>query len=267
MCAEVVMAGALGARRLYRGVRRLVHPCVEGFFPVTYLPEEVRERKRRLDPEGLRQVAEANEATDRRVMRLASAVGIEARRAGRFLVEARKVRTRFADVTGDRGLASPMCFEDRYATYVVTRAQAPRSAVETGVGYGVSSLYILAGMEACGRGALMSVEILRDGRVGQLVPVALRGRWTLRFGDSLKVLPRVLEEAGAVDLFVHDSFHGYRHMWREFLLAWAHLRPGGLLVAHDVLENNAFGRFVRKFRGEIEGWSAGVNIGLVRKRR
>ncbi len=254
------------AHRLYRHARRLVHPCVDAVFAVTYLPEEIAERKRCLDPMGTRQVPEPNGDTNRRVIAMASALGIDPADARRFLAEARDVHARFGDRGADPGLASPMCYEDRYTTYVMTRAFAPEFVVETGIAYGVSSTYILAAMERNGRGSLTSIEILDDPKIGQLVPLGLRGRWKKRSGDSLSILPEVLADQPVLDMFVHDSFHHHRHMWREFELAWSGLTPGGTILAHDILENNAFRRFVRKNRRDVDAWSVGVNCGVIRKR-
>jgi hypothetical protein len=67
-------------------------------------------------------------------------------------------------------------------------------------------------------------------------------------------------------MFVHDSLHAYHHAQREFELVWPHIAPGGVLCAHDILENNAFPRFVRRHGHEIGAWATGINLGLIRKR-
>ena len=162
-------------------------------------------------------------------------------------------------------LSSPMSFEDRYTVYVLTRGLHANVAMETGVAHGVSSAYILAALRAAGRGRLISIELLEDARVGGAVPADLLSRWSLWKGDSARLLPALLAEAAPVDLFVHDSRHTYRHMRREFELVWPHLASGGLLCSHDILVNNAYARFIRAHRGEIDGHAEGVNFGVIKK--
>jgi predicted O-methyltransferase YrrM len=135
--------------------------------------------------------------------------------------------------------------------YLACRLLEPAVVVETGVAYGVSSAFVLRALEENGRGVLLSVDLpplRRDlGRFwGAAVDEALRVRWRLHRGSSARVLPRLLEELGAVDLFLHDSLHTYRNMRREFEAVWPHLRAGGMLIADDVERTSAFGELRQK---------------------
>jgi len=160
-----------------------------------------------------------------------------------------------------------MCFEDRYAAYTITRALAPNRVVETGIAHGVSSTYILAALAAEGaQGSLISIDRSDDPRIGQMVPLEFHDRWTTHIGNSLDLLPDILAELGTIDLFIHDSLHHYRHVRSEFDLVWPHLRPGGVLMAHDILQNNAFPRFLHRHRTEIDVSLTNINLGLIRKR-
>jgi predicted O-methyltransferase YrrM len=130
--------------------------------------------------------------------------------------------------------------------YLLCRLIQPSVVVETGVAYGVSSAFILRAFEVNGRGTLHSIDLppLRReaGRFwGIAVPERLRGRWRLHRGASGRMLPRLLGEAGPVDLFVHDSLHTLANMRREFETVWPYLRTGGALLADDVERNRAFG--------------------------
>jgi predicted O-methyltransferase YrrM len=129
--------------------------------------------------------------------------------------------------------------------YLACRLLEPAVVIETGVAYGVSSAFILRALEENGRGVLHSVDLppLRreyEGFWGIAVDKALRGRWRLHRGSSVRILPRLLEESGTADLFVHDSLHTYRNMRREFELVWPRLRTGGVILADDVERNRAF---------------------------
>jgi predicted O-methyltransferase YrrM len=130
--------------------------------------------------------------------------------------------------------------------YLACRLTGPDVVVETGVAYGVSSAYILRALVENGRGTLHSIDLpplRRDYRRfwGVAVPEELRARWRLHRDSSARLLPRLLEDLGTVDLFVHDSLHTRRNMRREFETVWPRLRTGGLLLADDVERNQAFG--------------------------
>jgi predicted O-methyltransferase YrrM len=135
--------------------------------------------------------------------------------------------------------------------YLMCRLREPTVVVETGVAYGVSSVFILRALEENGRGVLHSVDLPPLRREyekfwGMAVDEALNDRWVLHRGVSARVLPRLLDELEIVDLFVHDSLHTYRNMRREFEKIWPHLRTGGALVADDVERNRAFGELRQK---------------------
>ncbi len=253
------------ARTVYDRGCRLLHPVIETFMPVTYTGTECRERIRKLDPIGARSKSRRNNHTDERIIGLGTSLGVDRATVERYLAEARAVR--LADVAPNQAahLASPMCHEDRYTTYVITRIACPEVAIETGIAHGISSAYILAAMKAGKAGRLISVELDDDPHIGEHVPAGLRSCWNTCWGDSLQLLPDLVALQGPLDLFLHDSDHNYRHVWRAFEIVWPHLRPGGLLCAHDVLHNNAFPRFVRKHRDDIDAWASSINFGVIRK--
>jgi predicted O-methyltransferase YrrM len=123
--------------------------------------------------------------------------------------------------------------------------------LETGVAYGVSSVFILKALEVNGRGTLHSVDLppLRSEYKrfwGIAVPEALKDRWRLHRGSSARVLPRLLREIRTIDLFVHDSLHTRGNMRREFDTVWPHLRNGAVLMADDVERNRAFSELRQK---------------------
>jgi predicted O-methyltransferase YrrM len=168
------------------------------------------------------------------------------------------------------------------STYLICRLLEPAVVMETGVAYGVSSAFILRALEVNGRGVLHSIDLpplIRgyERYWGVAVDTALKGRWRLYRGSSARVLPRLLEETGMVDLFVHDSLHTYRNMRREFELAWPRLRTGAALLADDIERNRAFGELrqrspalwrVLRDREEhpLHGRAAPVAFGLAVKR-
>jgi predicted O-methyltransferase YrrM len=139
--------------------------------------------------------------------------------------------------SGDRLLAR-VC-------YTLVRALQPRTVVETGVCYGVTSSYLLQALKENDSGVLHSIDLPPlsengDDYVGWLVPSPLRDRWTLHRGTSRRLLLPLLREWRPLDLFVHDSLHTYGNMKMEFEAAWSALRPSGVLISDDIEGNRAF---------------------------
>lgn len=142
-------------------------------------------------------------------------------------------------------LAHNADFDLARCCYAACRALGARTVVETGVGYGVTTAFLLQAVEANGAGELRSIDLppLERGAedyAAVLVPPELRARWRLHRGMSRRVLPGVLADTGAIDLFVHDSMHTLENMRFELGWAWRRLAQGGAIVADDIEGNAAF---------------------------
>lgn len=134
--------------------------------------------------------------------------------------------------------------------YLVCRLLKPEVVLETGVAYGVSSAFILRALKENEHGVLHSVDLppLRrkaENYWGIMVDEELESRWYPHRGSSKRVLPKLLEEIGTLDIFMHDSVHTYRNMLQEFKTIWPYLRVGGMIVADDIERNGAFGELQR----------------------
>ncbi len=179
---------------------------------------------------------------------------------------------------------------NRAVLYALVRALAPERVVETGTANGVSTAFILAGLERNGSGRLLSIDLpfadaggtiapivpgteidhydatpVPAGREpGWIVPQELRGRWELRVGDALELLPVALAEDGELGLFLHDSLHSRDHMLFEFEAAWPRLRAGGVLAADDIFlrKHDALPAFARSVG---RPWLSFVGMGFVVK--
>jgi predicted O-methyltransferase YrrM len=77
------------------------------------------------------------------------------------------------------------------------------------------------------------------------VPHELRRRWSLRQGESMRILSQCADLQP--DVFIHDSDHSYANMWSEFEWAWPRLKPGGLLLSDNVNYNAAWDDLVKKY--------------------
>jgi predicted O-methyltransferase YrrM len=179
----------------------------------------------------------------------------------------RYLHTRLQEA-GDVG--GPIDHQSGTALYVLVRIFKPEVVVETGVANGVSSSFILKALDQNSRGRLYSIDLhYREGvsvpigkELGWIVPEELRNRWLLVLGESTKVLPKLLEKLGTVDMFFHDSRHTYKTMMKEYSIVWPFLKDGGLLLSHDVKSNDAFLDFVDSIKTKpiVVG-----NVGIARK--
>jgi hypothetical protein len=156
--------------------------------------------------------------------------------------------------------------KDPEVLYALCRILKPERVVETGVASGISSAFILEALRRNGKGNLFSIDLpnyenvlaqrhaafYRPGSPGTLppglatgwiVPPNLHSLWIIEMGLTSEVLPRLLEQLGSIDLFLHDSEHTYDNMMSEFSTVWSYLRSGGYLLSHDVAWNAAFSDF------------------------
>ncbi|HVE92284.1 MAG TPA: class I SAM-dependent methyltransferase [Actinomycetota bacterium] len=144
--------------------------------------------------------------------------------------------------------------------WTATRHVRPQAVVETGVARGLTTACILAALEANGTGRLWSIDLPPIAarwrtETGSAVSDTGRERWTYVRGPSRSRLKQVLREAGPVGVFVHDSLHTAPNMRFEFECAWPPLVRGGVLIADDIDDNDAFGRFFSS-APEVAGWLA-----------
>ncbi len=80
--------------------------------------------------------------------------------------------------------------------------------------------------------------------IASAVPDRLRSRWTYVRGPSRRVLRKLFERTGGIDLFLQDSRSTVATASFEFETAWRALQPGGLLIANSVDCSLAFAQFV-----------------------
>ena len=127
-----------------------------------------------------------------------------------------------------------LTYEKRRALYAITRLLKPAVTVETGVGSGVSTTFILSALRT---GVLHSIDLgIKYGEekeeypVGFLIPERLKAKWHFHRGDAKALLEPLLDNLGDIQLFYHDSRHTYTHVYFELKCAWEHMKRGILLV-------------------------------------
>jgi hypothetical protein len=134
--------------------------------------------------------------------------------------------------------------------HALVRLLRPAHVVEVGVSSGVSSAYLLNGLEKNRKGTLHSIDLpsfsrrksahkkaprvswgLPPGKFsGWAVPLALRKRWDLRIGDKAQVLPVLAGELPTIGLFVYDVPHDDTVTRRELRLIDSLVPPGGVVI-------------------------------------
>lgn len=168
--------------------------------------------------------------------------------------------------------------------YALVRLLKPETVVETGGTPGNSSAFILRALQRNQKGVLHTVDLppaegldlssadshgawIHEGipagqGSGWAVPVELRVRQQQHLGDAKQLLPEVLDSAGSVDLFIHDSDHSYEHMMFEFEAAWPYITPGGVLMSDDIGDNRSWADFTTQ--KSLRAYQAG-GLGAARK--
>jgi predicted O-methyltransferase YrrM len=135
--------------------------------------------------------------------------------------------------------------------YVLCKLLKPDKIVETGVAYGLSSMYILQALHENKRGTLYSIDYAfspwqSKQMIGAAIPDDLRKNWNFIFGPSSQELTKLLSSINNIDVFFHDSFHSFKNMTFEFETTWPYIRRGGFLISDDISGNNAFHKFYSK---------------------
>ena len=122
--------------------------------------------------------------------------------------------------------------------YIIIRLLKPKQVVETGIGYGSSTAYILKALDDNSRGILTSIGVpyLFEDSIGVkkavLVSDEFKNRWEYIEGytwDNLKKFHG--------DLFLHDSDHCAEYMHWELSQAKKCFK---YIIAHDAADNRAF---------------------------
>jgi len=114
--------------------------------------------------------------------------------------------------------------------YDLVRSMKPKIIVETGVERGASTYTFLRAIAKNGFGELHSVDLKPPIHsqlklpIAPVVPQSFRENWHYYEGDSRAILPKLLDNLGTVDLFMHGSNHSYEVQSFEVMTAWPHIK-------------------------------------------
>jgi len=122
--------------------------------------------------------------------------------------------------------------------YAFILSSKPEVIVETGVANGITTNIIMRALEKTG-GALHSFDV--DPRTENVYTG--NGSWTFHLleGNFERDLEGKVSRIGKVDLWIHDSNHGYQWQAFEYSLAITSLHPTGLIVSDDIDSSTAWG--------------------------
>lgn len=158
--------------------------------------------------------------------------------------------------------------------YALCKIMKPSKIVETGVAYGLSSMYVLQALYENKKGALYSIDSIfrpweSEEMIGSAIPSNLRTNWNLVHGSSSQKLKKLLMSSGPIDIFFHDSLHTFKNMIFEFETAWPFINKNGFLISDDISSNNAFYEFYSKLNLEpntmLQKASDNSFLGIIRK--
>jgi hypothetical protein len=143
--------------------------------------------------------------------------------------------------------------------YDLVRSRKPRIIVETGVERGATTYAFLRALEKNGSGELHSVDLKPEIHsrlrlpVAPVVPRSLRANWHYYEGDSRVILPKLFEQLGSVDLFMHGSEHGYEVQSFEVVTAWPYIKEPKVCIVDrpdfpGTNDYRAWNEFLSKFK-------------------
>jgi predicted O-methyltransferase YrrM len=119
------------------------------------------------------------------------------------------------------------------------RREHARQTLETGLGFGISTLFICEGLLANeGDVGHVAIDPFQDGThsgagVATLEEAGVRGLVELLVEPSETALPRLLTEGRRFDLAFVDGNHRFEGVLLDFVYCGRLLRPGGVVFADD----------------------------------
>jgi predicted O-methyltransferase YrrM len=137
-------------------------------------------------------------------------------------------------VNGNSPLKRMLDHPDHYQSLLadIIRREKPAVMIETGVESGYSSEHFLVAMDEVKKGHLYSCDPAPSGFYDAW-PIK-HPRFTFIRERSYEALDKIFAKTGPIDIFLHDSDHGYGCQAWEYEWAWAHVRPGGIIASDDV---------------------------------
>ena len=129
--------------------------------------------------------------------------------------------------------------------YSLIKANKSKLIIETGVANGISTNAIMKALEESGGdGELHSFDVLPETSKAYVGG----GNWNfylLKGKNVHKQINSAVSLLPKVDVWVHDSNHGYRWQKFEYLLALSVLSKNGILISDDIDASSAWGELAK----------------------
>lgn len=122
--------------------------------------------------------------------------------------------------------------------YAYILARKPKVVIETGIANGITTNVIMSALEKTG-GLLHSFDV--DPATSNVYSGSGKWRFHLLSGNLNRNFSTQISEIPSIDLWLHDSDHGYVWQTFEYALAINALKPNGVLVSDDIDSSTAWG--------------------------
>jgi predicted O-methyltransferase YrrM len=131
--------------------------------------------------------------------------------------------------------------------YTVVKAKDPKVVIENGVANGITTNAIMKALELNeNKGELHSFDILPETSKAYMGS----GNWNFHLLNTKNTYKQMINEITKlpkVDIWIHDSNHGYRWQKFEYLLALKSLNTGGILISDDIDASSAWAELSRSY--------------------
>lgn len=129
-------------------------------------------------------------------------------------------------------------YDDGMALYRVVRDAKATRTLEVGMAYGVSSLFIMQGIDENGGGQHVSIDPWQakwweDIGVHTVSRAGYAKYHTLHRGPSYEVMPELVKAPERYDFIFIDGNHRFEYTLMDFMYADLLLNTGGYLMLHD----------------------------------
>jgi hypothetical protein len=129
--------------------------------------------------------------------------------------------------------------------YVITKSKKLEVIIETGVANGLTTNAIMHALTISNSScALHSFDVLPETKKAYTG----EGNWNFHLLNRKKAHKQIVKtvmQLPKVDLWVHDSNHGYRWQKFEYQLAFSRLKKGGILISDDIDASPAWGELAK----------------------
>ena len=130
--------------------------------------------------------------------------------------------------------------EECSAMYRFLKENRPKTVIEIGMAYGVSSLAVLTALEENNHGRLISIdpylpgfEHVRESALMAIEKAGLAHRHTHLHMGSEFALPKLCTDAVSADFVYIDGHHGFDHAFVDFFFADKLVPVGGTIAFDD----------------------------------